>query len=364
MKVILATLAPEGGGVGRHLLDLGDGLRRRGHDVALGLRPDARDLPGQAEAAGLPWLALTASLRTPADVWHLHLHNTLDTRALPAMLGRRLAGRGGRVLLTEHLPRTFRTDPSLPLDPTYPPGRKKPGARQLKWLMKRGQFAAASTVVVPSRGSATFLSGAYGVPGRRIEVVYNGLQPVDPPTPVDRAEPLRVAVIGALTWRKGVDVLLDARARATEPWHVTVVGDGPARADLERQAATLPAGAVTFTGWIDDPDAALRDAHVLAVPSRSESFSYVTLEAMLRGRGVVASRVDGPDELVREGVDGHLVEPEDAGALAARLDALATDRGRVAAFGRAAHARATSEFTIDHMVEAMLGLYGATPPRT
>jgi glycosyltransferase involved in cell wall biosynthesis len=230
--------------------------------------------------------------------------------------------------------------------------------------MKRGQFASAARVIVPSRGSGTFLTAAYGVPERRIEVVHNGLRPVGPPTPVDRAKPLRVAVIGALTWRKGVDVLLDARARATEPWHVTVVGDGPARADLERQAATLPPGSVTFTGWIDDPDTALRAAHVLAVPSRSESFSYVTLEAMLRGRGVVASRVDGPDELVREGVDGHLVEPEDAGALAARLDALAADRDRVAAFGRAAHERAAAEFTIDHMVEAMLGLYGATPSRT
>jgi glycosyltransferase involved in cell wall biosynthesis len=355
--VILATLAPEGGGVGRHMLDLAHGLRERGHAVALGLRPDARDLPGQAQEAGLPWLPLAASLRAPADVWHLHLHNTLDTRALPAMLGRRAAGHGGRILLTEHLPRTFRTDPSLPLDPTYPPGRKKPGARQLKWLMKRGQFAAAARVIVPSRGSGAFLTDAYNLAPRRIAVVHNGLPAVGPFAPVDAGEPLRVAVIGALTWRKGVDVLLEARARATRPWHVTVIGDGPARADLERQAAALPGDPVTFTGWLDDPGTALADAHLLAVPSRSESFSYVTLEAMLRGRGVVATRVDGPDELVREGIDGHLVAPEDPDALAACLDGLAADRAAVAALGAAAYERATTTFTIDRMVDALLELY-------
>lgn len=360
MRVVLATLAPEGGGVGRHLFDLAAGLAERGHDVRLGLRPDARDLPEQAAAAGVPWIPLTDSLRTPADVWHLHLHNTLDTRALPVMAGRRLLGRGARVFLTEHLPRTFRTDPSLPLDPTYPPGRKKPGAAQVKWLMKRGQFAAARRTIVPSRGSGDFLTAAYGVPASRIALVHNGLRPVGAPTPIDRADPLRVAVIGALTWRKGVDVLLDARVRSTVGWHLTVIGDGPARADLEAQAAaTLPPGAVTFTGWIDDPDAALRATHVLAVPSRSESFSYVTLEAMLRGRGVVATRVDGPDELIRDGVDGHLVEPEDAPALAARLDALAADRDTVAAFGAAAYERATTTFTVDRMVDAMIALYTA-----
>ncbi|HWH94543.1 MAG TPA: glycosyltransferase family 4 protein [Baekduia sp.] len=356
--MIIATPAPEGGGVGNHMLDLGRGLRARGHDVALGLWPDARDLPRQAEAAGLSWMPLTASLRAPADVWHLHLHNTLDTRALPLMLGRRAVGGGARVLLTEHLPRTFRTDPTLPLDPTYPPARKKPGARQLKWLMKRGQFAAATHVIVPSRGSGTFLTQAYGLPTRRIAVVHNGLAPPEaPPSAVDRSEPLRVAVVGALTWRKGVDVLLEARAGARRPWHVTVVGDGPAREELERQADGLPDGAVTFAGWLDDPDAALRDAHLLAVPSRSESFSYVTLEAMLRGRGVVATRVDGPDELVRDGVDGQLLEPEDPAALRTALDALAADRDAVAAMGAAAYERASERFTVDRMVDALLDLY-------
>ncbi|MCW2993582.1 MAG: hypothetical protein JWQ18_1077, partial [Conexibacter sp.] len=56
---------------------------------------------------------------------------------------------------------------------------------------------------------------------------------------------------------------------------------------------------------------------------------------------------------------GHLVEPEDAPALAARLDALAADRDAVLAIGAAAYERATTTFTIDRMVDAMIALYTA-----
>jgi glycosyltransferase involved in cell wall biosynthesis len=341
------------------MLDLGDGLRRRGHEVSMAVRPTVAELQRQFGDAGFECLPLNASVRTKADIWHLHLHNTLDSHAFPPIVARGAARRGA-VILTEHLPRTFRTDPTLEVDPTYPPGRKKPGAAFAKRMMKRGEFRAARHVIAPSRSAADFLHRTYGLSTRRLSAVYNGLAPLDTVPPLPDDPQLHVVAVGALTWRKGFDVLLAARALAQEPWRLTIIGDGEDRGALEATAAALPPGAVTFAGWVDDVHPLLTSAHVLAMPSRVESFSYVTVEAMLRGRPVVASRIEGPDEIVRDGVDGYLVRSEDPQALADQLDVLARDRALVQRLGASAVERARDAFGLDAMVDATAEIYRRT----
>jgi glycosyltransferase involved in cell wall biosynthesis len=88
----------------------------------------------------------------------------------------------------------------------------------------------------------------------------------------------------------------------------------------------------------------LECARIVVVPSFGEGFGMVALEAMERGRPVVASSVGGLPEIVEDGVTGMLAPPGDADALARAIVTVAVDAARADAFGLAARERALAEF--------------------
>ena len=339
----------------RAVLDLAEGLQRRGHDVVVAIPGHARAVQTATAARQLAWMDLERSARTAADVWHLHLNNSLDPRLLP-LIARRRTVAGSRVL-TEHLPRTFHTDPSIPLDPGVIHGRRKPGARHYKTALKRLEFALSDQVLTPAVASADFLARRYRLRRSAIDTIHNGVPVPDEAAPLPAAEVLEVLVVGMLVHRKGQDVLLEAAARAREPWNLTFVGEGAERGALEQTAARIEHRRIRFTGWRADAATAPLECHVACVPSRVESFPYVALEAMACARAIVAARIDGLSEVLDDGVTGVLVAPEDPGGLARALDELAGDRTRVRRMGEAAHARVRDEFGIDAMVDRTVELY-------
>lgn len=151
--------------------------------------------------------------------------------------------------------------------------------------------------------------------------------------------------VGVLEAFKGADVLLDAfhvtasRVCDSELW---LVGDGPWRHQLERQASSLGIAArVKFLGMRPRHEVqAIMDAcRCLVLPSRSEGLGRVIIEAMARGRPVVASRVGGIPSLVEDGVTGFLVPSEDAAALAGALENVLGDRGAARRMGQEARRR-------------------------
>lgn len=159
-------------------------------------------------------------------------------------------------------------------------------------------------------------------------VVPNVVAPAADPAPHGAllaelpAEPF-LLFVGDIRRDKGVDVLLDAYARMARPPRLVLVGkvwpDTPAR---------LPPGVTLLRDW---PNAAVREAMrrslALVAPSRwPEPFGIVVAEALAAGRPVVASRTGGIPEIVRADREGLLVEPADAAALAAALQAIADDR--------------------------------------
>src|SRR5947209_18641430 len=108
--VALATTAVARGGVWRHVEDLACGLRAAGVDVVIGLLPEAVELQAASDRLGLRWESLRQSIGGHVDIWHAHLHDTYDSRVLAALARRRLVGPS---VLTEHLPRSPASDPSL-----------------------------------------------------------------------------------------------------------------------------------------------------------------------------------------------------------------------------------------------------------
>jgi phosphatidylinositol alpha-mannosyltransferase len=152
-----------------------------------------------------------------------------------------------------------------------------------------------------------------------------------------------ILFVGRFEPRKGAAVLLDAFPRVHErvpEATLTMIGEGAERATLERKASGLP---VRFVGRVE-PEAladAMRAAAVVCAPSLGgESFGIVLLEAMAASRPVVASAIPGYAAVVREGVDGLLVPPGDAAALAGALVEVLTRRDRAATMAASGRARA------------------------
>jgi glycosyltransferase involved in cell wall biosynthesis/predicted metal-dependent phosphoesterase TrpH len=147
--------------------------------------------------------------------------------------------------------------------------------------------------------------------------------------------------VGRLSNEKRIEVLLDAFGRLRERTpeaRLAIVGDGPARAELER---TAPDG-VTFMGELrgDGLAQAYASCDVFCFPSTTDTFGQVILEASASGLPVVAADTGGAPELVRHRTTGLLFRPDDPAALADALAELVDDIPFRLALGRHALAHA------------------------
>jgi glycosyltransferase involved in cell wall biosynthesis len=162
-----------------------------------------------------------------------------------------------------------------------------------------------------------------------------------------RAEsgPLRMLFLGNVIPRKGLHTLLQALGQLPVPdYQLDVVGSlssDPAYARQMQELASLHPNSpraggqlstVHFHGALDNIPLVekLKAAHVLVVPSSYEGFGIVYLEGMAFGLPAIGTSAGAAGEIIRDGQNGYLVSPEDAGALAERLSALATDRDLLA----------------------------------
>jgi glycosyltransferase involved in cell wall biosynthesis len=164
---------------------------------------------------------------------------------------------------------------------------------------------------------------------------------------------------------KGQDVLIEAAAQLKAQGIATrlrFIGS-PSRDQPETPAflralvANYGLGEnVVFDEGVSDASGALRDADICAVPSREEGFGLVIVEAMAAGVPVVASRLDGPGELVRPGATGELAEQGDPADLASKIAGLLNDRPRASRMAREARSVAETH-DIAVMRDACLDLY-------
>jgi glycosyltransferase involved in cell wall biosynthesis len=169
-----------------------------------------------------------------------------------------------------------------------------------------------------------------------------------------------VIFVGRLTRQKNVNVLLEALAllrRDGLPLELTIVGDGPERANLKAQAIALGVRA-TFVGFVppDQVGGYLRDKRVFVLPSVREGLGLAVAEALTQGVPVVATRSGGIPDLVTDPDAGLLVPPNDPAALAFAIRAVAgEERFRVGALraGRQLAERLSPE----HVAEQFEMLY-------
>jgi len=206
------------------------------------------------------------------------------------------------------------------------------------------------------------------------ELVMNGLVQervvIVPPIPAALAaagsmppsEAPEVLYVGQVIRGKGVDLLLKALAGVPGDWHATVVGTGNHLNTCRALAGDLKiAHRVTFAGWV--PHAALEPyyarAAVCVVPSRwPEPFGMVGVEAMARGRPVVAFAVGGIPDWLDDGVTGILAPAADTAAMGTAIAALLEDPQRAADLGRAGLERVRTQFQPAHYLDQLMQILG------
>jgi colanic acid/amylovoran biosynthesis glycosyltransferase len=274
---------------------------------------------------------------------HLHAHFGTNSTTV-AMLAQALGGPS--FSFTTHGPEEF----------------DAPLALSLPEKLHRAAFAVA----ISSFGRSQLYRWAALPDWPRIHVVHCGIEPWRFPEPASLpAGGPHLVAIGRLAEQKGFPLLIEAiaMARATCPdLHLTLVGDGPLRADLEARAMALGVAAhITFAGWQDEAGVRthLAAATALILPSFAEGLPVVVMEAMAAGRPVIATAIAGVPELVTPDV-GWPVPAGDARALADTIATLAaTPSDRLGQMGAAARARVLARHDINAEAEKLTTLFAS-----
>ena len=163
--------------------------------------------------------------------------------------------------------------------------------------------------------------------------------------------------VARLVEQKDQRALVDAAPAILERFpdaRFVVVGDGPLRAELEADAASLP---FAFLGDRDDVPELLAGFDVFAFPSLFEGLCLAVIEAQAAGCPVVATPVGGIRETVIDGETGLLVPARDPAALAASICRLLDDPALADRLAREGRRRARARFSVERMVEGTLQLY-------
>lgn len=263
-----------------------------------------------------------------------------------------------------------------------PPGFAEQLADESPWLIRLRELPRLLDGLYGSTRKASIILAATratreAIPRRHRDKVQamleNGIDldhfpPRDWPMPPSAEQPLNVLFVGRMIRLKGVDLLLRALVRLEQtgrPFELTLVGDGPTRADFERLSKSLGLAArVHFTGALDQAGVAgaMARCHVFCLPSVRESGGAVLLEAMASARPVIAIDYGGPAELVDSevGVAIHPGSPDQVGTdLAQALMSVIDDPETWRQRGLNGRARVEARWSWERKIDQIERLYQA-----
>lgn len=209
----------------------------------------------------------------------------------------------------------------------------------------------AGTVVALSEGLREFAHRT--APGVPIMVIPNGID-VEAFRPAGNghsgpARLLKIITVARLIERKGLDLLLEAVSRFSNPEiHLSIVGTGQEESNLKNLASQLKlTGMVEFHGYRSQPDLEklYNEADLFVLPSMAESFGMVILEAMACGLPVVATNVGGIPEIIGQNENGILVDPGRVESLVEGIRILVSDPGMRARLSANNVAKVKDRFT-------------------
>ncbi|NYE18724.1 glycosyltransferase family 4 protein [Microbacterium immunditiarum] len=368
IALVTSSFLPRVGGVEEHVRHVAEQLRDRGVEVAIWTADRGDDVPPEHDGIPLRVLPTPMPARSVRAVlsflWRAPRAALRWRRALradrPAVVHVHCFGPNGawatEVARFARLPLVITSHGETFGDADDVFG----GSALMRWALRRGIRRAAAVTAVSSF-TARDLEERFGLEPGHAAIVMNGVD-LDEESADAPPLPARYFIaLGRLVRTKGFDLLVRAFASADLPEdvHLVIGGDGPERDALLALAAERGVGdRVHLPGRIGRGSVGPTVAGSLALvaPSRTEAFGIVVLEGWRGGVPVIATSHAGPEEIIRDDVDGWLADPFDERALAAALERAVRDPDasrRIAAAGRAR----VEEFGWDRVADGYLAVY-------
>lgn len=224
-------------------------------------------------------------------------------------------------------------------------------------------------VIAISQSVADDLVRRNRIPAKYVEVIHSGVEVPGR----DREEGVLeagqgpvVGTAGPLEATKGLPFFLGAAARVVRECadcEFLVSGAGPEEHNLRRLARNLKlSGHVTFVSQLYDFEMSLEAMDIFCLPSLQQGLGVTMLEAMVRGRPVIATSVGGVDNIITDGLTGLNVPPSDSQQLADRILELLRDPERARTIGQAGQKFVLEEFGVGQMVEKTAATYRGLVP--
>lgn len=239
------------------------------------------------------------------------------------------------------------------------------------WLERLAARACDVVVTVSEYHRQVAEDAGIGRPGR-LTAVPNGLNPervvpTRPPEEIRRqlgleSDQLALVSICRLAEQKGLEYAIDALGTLElgelPPLRLVLAGDGPLAKQLQARAEALDLlDNVMFLGFRDDVADLLSAADIVLLPTLHEGLSISLLEAMAAEKAIITTTIPSNLEVTQQGMCAVLVPPKDIAALAAAIRELALDPGRRRELGSRAKQVYATEYTMDRMLSAYLGIY-------
>lgn len=201
------------------------------------------------------------------------------------------------------------------------------------------------------------------IPHNKVSVIHNGIDTNEfRPRQKSRSlldefdlrDKIIIGSVGRLSKEKNILKLLRAYTHVRdkiESIRLLIVGDGPEKADLIEEAKRLDISShVIFAGYRENIAELLNTMDIFVMTSSTEGISLTLLEAMATQKAVIATRVGGNPEVIRDGHTGILVAPNDLGSLLYNLNLLIQDDDKRKQLGYNAREAIIEKFSIEKMV--------------
>ena len=369
MPVVVAELAGSAayGGGERYLELLFERLDRTQYRPLL-ICPEPGSFVGRMEARGVEThLVHLAPLFNPFALWRLtrllvqQRVTILQTHGARSNFYGRIAGRlAGVPVIISTVHNSLKDYEVRPLK------------RWLYMYLLRLTLPLVHRIICVSDSNRRDLIEECSAVAAKTQTVYNGVDPSAFSSQPDRQTVRKelgttqgpvLVTIGRLADQKGHRYLLQALPRLLETWPqlcCLFVGEGELRDALHHMAIDLGVEqACRFVGVRADIADILAAADLFVLPSLSEGFPFVLLEALVMGCPIVASRVNGIPELIEEGKTGFLVPAREPQALALAIQKLLSDPAAASRMGAAGRTVVREQFTADRMVAKMTAIFDA-----
>jgi glycosyltransferase involved in cell wall biosynthesis len=217
--------------------------------------------------------------------------------------------------------------------------------------------------IAVSKALEDYARKEFNIKEENLLTIYNGIKPLKRPKVEQVISKKQVICVARFIQSKGIEYYIKAAdiiLQKRDDTEFLIIGDGPDEIKLKAIVSSMPPKfqeSIRFLGFRNDVDVLLEQSYLFVLPSFSEGLPVSCIEAMRAGRAVVATKVGGIPEEIRDGVNGTLVSPGNEYELAKAILIYLNDETKTKKFGENGYKLYKELFSADKMCEEVQKIY-------